>query len=57
LRPDASCGMVMGRIFLARSNRTFFSPARTRPGPARKMLRSNSPPFWFAVSVLHWKNK
>jgi hypothetical protein len=25
--------MGMGRIFSARNNRNFFSPARTRPGP------------------------
>jgi hypothetical protein len=39
LRPDASSGMVMGRIFSARNNRNFFEP-----GPARKMLRSSRVP-------------
>jgi hypothetical protein len=38
LRPDASSGMVMGRIFSARNNINFFSPLK--PDPARKMLRS-----------------
>jgi hypothetical protein len=32
LRPDASSGMVMGRIFSARNNRNFFEPG---PNPAR----------------------
>jgi hypothetical protein len=45
LRPDASSGMVMGRIFSARKNRNIFqpypNPARPKPGLARKMLRSN----------------
>jgi hypothetical protein len=29
LRPDASSGMVMGRIFSTRNNRNFFGLART----------------------------
>jgi hypothetical protein len=33
LRPDASSGMVMDRIFSGRNNRIFFSPAPTQPGP------------------------